>query len=98
MVGRDIGTIVLPEADLKVYLDASVDERARRRYEESKARGEDLALETIQASLKRRDNLDSTRAVAPLRPADGAVIINSDGLSASEVYERVLNLLPIRDA
>ncbi len=98
MVGRDIGTVVLPEADLKIYLDASVDERAQRRYDESKARGENVSLETIHGSLVRRDELDSTREIAPLRPAEGAVIVNSDGLTAAEVYEITLDLLTVRDA
>jgi len=94
MVGRDIGTIVLPEADLKIYLDASTAERARRRYEESVARGAQVQFDAILTSMKRRDRLDSTRAVAPLRPAEGAVIIDSDGLNAEQVYQRVLALLP----
>ncbi len=93
MVGRDIGTVVLPEADLKVYLDASVEERARRRYRERKARGEQVSLEEILESMRRRDALDTQRAVAPLRPAEDAVIVNSDGLSEDEVLDRVWRLV-----
>jgi len=79
MVGRDIGTVVLPEADLKIYLDASVEERARRRYDEQAARGGDDTYEYILALMRRRDQIDSTRDIAPLRPAENAIIINSDG-------------------
>lgn len=89
MVGRDIGTVVLPEADLKVYLDASVEERARRRYAEIKARQGEASYETILDSMRRRDRLDSTRAVAPLRPAEDAVIVNSDGKDARQVFAEV---------
>ncbi len=98
MVGRDIGTVVLPEADLKIFLDASVEERARRRFDESRARGEEVPLPDILTSMKLRDELDSTRAVAPLRPAEEAVILDSEGLNAEQVYNRVLKLLPDRDA
>ena len=89
MVGRDIGTVVLPDAELKVYLDASVEERARRRYREQVQRGDRVVYEEILASLQRRDQIDSTRAVAPLRPADDAVIITTDGLEIEQVLERI---------
>lgn len=92
MVGRDIGTVVLPEADLKIYLDASVEERARRRYVENQERGRQSDYEEILASMKRRDAIDSSRAVAPLKPADDAVILNSDGLSIEEVIDRLRQL------
>lgn len=93
MVGRDIGTVVLPEADLKVYLDASVEERARRRYLECRQRGEPVSLEEILEAMRRRDAMDSERAVAPLRPAEDAVIVNSDGMDAGEVLERVWQIV-----
>ncbi len=93
MVGRDIGTVVLPNAELKIYLDASVEERARRRYEELLKRGEPTSFEAILAGLRRRDEIDSTRAVAPLRPAEDAVIIGTDGLSIEQVVARVMALL-----
>ncbi len=93
MVGRDIGTVVLPEADLKVYLDASVEERARRRYLERIQRGEQADFAAILEAMRRRDAMDSQRAVAPLRPAEDAIIVNSDGLSAEEVLERVWQLV-----
>ncbi len=85
MVGRDIGTVVLPEADLKVYLDASVEERARRRYLELRERGQEPVYDEILASMRKRDQIDSTRAVAPLRAAQDARIVNSDGLDADQV-------------
>jgi cytidylate kinase len=93
MVGRDIGTVVLPDADLKIYLDASVEERARRRFLELRQRGLDSNYEEILAAMRRRDQIDSTRALAPLRPADDAVIIESDGLNAAEVIDRISDLI-----
>jgi cytidylate kinase len=92
MVGRDIGTVVLPEADLKIYLDASAEERAARRYKEIIARNEQAEYNEILSKVRARDEIDSTRAVAPLKPADDAVILDSDKLSADEVFERVLEL------
>ena len=92
MVGRDIGTVVLPEADIKIYLDASAGERAKRRYEEIIARGEKADYDEILKKVIERDRIDSTRAVAPLRPADDAVIIDSDKMDAAQVFERVLAL------
>ena len=85
MVGRDIGTVVLPEAGLKIYLDASVEERARRRYQEELARGLEAQYMDILESMRMRDQIDSTRAIAPLKPAPDAVIINSDGMSVEQV-------------
>ena len=92
MVGRDIGTVVLPEADLKVYLVASAEERARRRYEEIITRGDKADYDEILKKVIERDRIDSTRAVAPLRPADDAVILDSDKLDADQVLTRVLEL------
>lgn len=92
MVGRDIGTVVLPEADLKIYLDASVYERAYRRYNENKARGAIPDFEDILDKMHQRDRIDSTRDVAPLRAAQDAVVIDSDKLSADEVFEQVRRL------
>ena len=79
MAGRDIGTIVLPDADLKIFLDASVEERARRRTEERGLGADSQEAQFILAQLRRRDDLDTNRAVAPLRAADDAVHIVSDG-------------------
>jgi len=92
MVGRDIGTVVLPEADLKIYLDASAEQRAKRRYEEMTARGAHVKYEDILAKVIERDRIDSTRDVAPLRAADDAVVIDSDKMNAQEVFEKVLSL------
>ena len=92
MVGRDIGTVVLPEADLKVYLDASAEERAKRRYDELIARGEKSYYDQILIKVIERDRIDSTLAVAPLRPADDAVIIDSDKMDAEQVFAHVLEL------
>lgn len=89
MVGRDIGTVVLPEADLKIYLDASAEERARRRYLEILGRGGQADYDEILAKVTARDQIDSTRAIAPLRPAEDAIIVNSDGLDADQVYKKV---------
>jgi cytidylate kinase len=93
MLGRDIGTVVLPEADLKIYLDASVRERARRRYQEYISQGETASLEEIEASMRNRDRIDSTRDIAPLKPADDAVIINTDELTIDEVLARLKDLV-----
>ncbi len=93
MVGRDIGTVVLPDADLKIYLDASAEERARRRYEEIKARGGLADYEEILKKVRERDRIDSTRAVAPLKAADDALVVDSDKLNADEVFEQVLALV-----
>lgn len=93
MVGRDIGTVILPEADLKLYLDASAEERARRRYKERIERGETADLAAILAVVRERDRIDSTRAVAPLRPAEDAVIVDSDNMNADQVFKCVQNLV-----
>lgn len=92
MVGRDIGTVVMPDADLKIYLDASLEERARRRYQELVERGENISLEDVLAGLKKRDQIDSSREIAPLKPARDAVILNTDGLSIEEVLKKALEL------
>ncbi len=92
MVGRDIGTVVLPDADLKIYLDASPEERARRRYEQEKVRGAETSFEETLAKVRERDRIDSTRDIAPLSIAADAVVIDSDRLSADEVFEQVLRL------
>ncbi|MCJ7715228.1 MAG: (d)CMP kinase [Anaerolineales bacterium] len=89
MVGRDIGTVVLPEADLKIYLDACVEERANRRYKQRVDRGEKADLSRILKKLERRDKIDSTREIAPLRAADDAVLINTDDMSISEVVSKI---------
>jgi len=93
MVGRDIGTVVLPEADLKVYLDATVEERARRRHREILERGEEADFEEVLAAMRRRDKIDSEREAAPLRPADDAIVIDTTELSIAEVLAKVEELV-----
>lgn len=93
MVGRDIGTVVLPDADLKIYLDATAEERARRRYEEIVARGGTPDYDAILERVVERDHIDSTRDVAPLRPAEDAIVLQSDNLTVDEVFEKVLALV-----
>lgn len=93
MVGRDIGTVVLPDADIKIYLDASVEERARRRHLELINRGKESNYEFVLEDLKRRDKIDSSRAIAPLKPADDAIIMDSDNLSIEQVYEKMMNII-----
>jgi cytidylate kinase len=97
MVGRDIGTVVLPEAKIKVYLDASLHERARRRHLEDLRRGKQSDLAQVIQDLRRRDRIDSTRAAAPLRPADDAIILDSTNLTADQVVERILAMVRHRD-
>lgn len=93
MAGRDIGTVVLPDADLKVYLDASLAERARRRHEEFARQGREVSEEAVLDDIRQRDLLDSTRDVSPLRPADDAVVINSDGMTLEQVVDAVMELV-----
>jgi cytidylate kinase len=92
MVGRDIGTIVLPEADLKIYLDASPEQRARRRHNELLSRGGNASYQEILAKVIERDRIDSTRAVAPLVAAVDAITLDSDKLNADQVFERAYDL------
>ncbi len=92
MVGRDIGTVVLPEADLKIYLDASIQERARRRWEQEEALGGGSSYEETLQKVMERDRIDSTRDISPLRAADDAIVLDSDQLSTDQVFEYVLRL------
>ncbi len=92
MVGRDIGTVVLPEAQLKIYLDASAEERARRRYLEILGRGGKAEYQAILEGVRMRDEIDSHRAFSPLRAAEDAVIIDSENMNADEVYAEVEKL------
>lgn len=96
MVGRDIGTVVLPEADLKIYLDATEEERARRRFLERIERGEKVEFADVLQQIRRRDEIDSSRSVAPLKRAEDAVYLDSTGLSIPQVFERVMNLIQSR--
>ena len=98
MEGRDIGSVVFPDAEVKIYLDASPDERARRRStDEAHAIGRGIAgLETIADALAARDTLDRTRTVSPLTQAEGAVYIDTTGVSIAEVVARVLSIVEAR--
>lgn len=93
MIGRDIGTVVLPEAQAKIYLDASLEERGRRRHLEVAQRGQSVEYEDILEDLKRRDRIDSSRKEAPLRVAEDAVIIDSTEMSIEQVVARVAALI-----
>jgi cytidylate kinase len=93
MVGRDIGTVVLPDAELKVYLTASAEERARRRFEQNKSSGILQNFDEIVSNLKARDALDSGRETSPLRPADDSIQVSSDGKSLEEVVDEVVELV-----
>ena len=93
VVGRDIGTVVTPNADLKIYLDASVEVRAQRRYREMINRGADADFDEVLRSLTNRDRIDSTREIAPLKVAEDAVVINSDDLSIEEVLAKAKELV-----
>ncbi|MDR5683493.1 MAG: (d)CMP kinase [Armatimonadota bacterium] len=92
MEGRDIGTVVLPHADLKIYLDASLDERARRRWEELRDRGEDVPLDEVKEILRRDDEVATAREVAPLRRAPDAHRIDTTGKTPEQVIEEILGL------
>ena len=88
--GRDMGTVVFPTAEVKIYLTASADERALRRHKQLKDKGLDVSLAGLSQEILERDRRDSSRAVAPLRPADGAVVIDSTGLAVESVVDRIL--------
>lgn len=98
MVGRDIGTVVMPDAELKIYLDASPEERARRRWTEEHERGRARPFEDVLVDVRERDRIDSSRATAPLRPADDAMVLDTEGLPLEEVKTRVRSLLEARGA
>jgi cytidylate kinase len=88
--GRDMGTVVFPAADLKIYLTASPEERAQRRYKQLKDKGSDVSLAALSREITERDRRDSTRAVSPLKPAPDAEVIDSTGLTIDQVIDRVL--------
>ena len=92
MDGRDIGTCVLPNADVKVYLTASVDVRAKRRYDELIAKGEDRDLDRIKAEIAERDHRDMTRENSPLRQAEDAILVDCSAMTIEEVVETIVKL------
>ncbi|MFH5211578.1 (d)CMP kinase [Antrihabitans spumae] len=91
--GRDIGTVVLPDADVKIYLTASAQARAERRNEQNVAQGRGDNFDAVLADVERRDNLDSTRAVSPLRPADDSVIVDTSELGIEAVIDRLYDVV-----
>ena len=93
MVGRDIGTVVLPDAPYKFFLVASVEERAHRRYMEDKASGKNVDLAEIKRSLEERDKIDSSRKLAPLKPAEDAIVIETDNKTVRTVVEEILSYI-----
>ncbi len=93
MDGRDIGTVVLPEAELKVYLDADLEERARRRHEELVRRGEAVSYSRVREALAARDRRDQERAVAPLKPAVDAIVLDTTALTIPAAVKAVLELV-----
>nr|WP_199861496.1 (d)CMP kinase [Pseudomonas sp. CFBP 13710] len=95
--GRDMGTVVFPEAALKVFLTASAEERARRRYLQLKAAGNDVSLSSLLDEIRARDERDTQRAVAPLKPAADAIQLDSTELSIEQVLERIMSEIALRD-
>jgi cytidylate kinase len=95
--GRDMGTVVFPEAALKVFLTASAEERARRRYLQLKAAGNDVSLSSLLDEIRKRDERDTQRAVAPLKPAADAIQLDSTELSIEQVLQRIMSEVALRD-
>lgn len=92
MDGRDIGTHVLPEAQLKIFLTASIQERARRRYQERIDKGESADLQQLEKDIAARDRMDSEREIAPLRPASDAIMLDTSGMGIDEVVDEIISL------
>jgi len=91
--GRDIGTVVFPDADKKFYIDADSDERVRRRYKELKESGQDISLKDVQADLRNRDTIDSTRECAPLKKAEDAIYVDTTKMSIEKVVDTLLGYI-----
>lgn len=94
--GRDMGTVVFPDAPVKIFLDASAEERAKRRFNQLQDKGFNVSIAQILSEIKERDYRDRNRAVAPLRPADDAFVIDSTSLTIDEVVEQILNLTALK--
>lgn len=92
MDGRDIGTAVLPNAELKIFMTASVEERAERRFNENESRGIHIPLDQLKRDIEKRDQSDSERAVSPLKMADDAIFVDTTSLSVNEVVDKVILL------
>ena len=95
--GRDMGTVVFPDAPLKIFLTASAEERARRRYLQLKAKGDDVSLPRLLEEIRARDERDTQRAIAPLKPAADAIQLDSTELSIEQVLERIMSEIALRD-
>ncbi len=95
MDGRDIGTVVFPNADFKFFMVADIDERAKRRFLEEKARGSQKSFEEVKAELAQRDYNDSHRDIAPLKQAEDAIIIDSTNLTISEQVKKILEIIKV---
>ena len=93
MVGRDIGSVVIPDADLKIYLDATVEERARRRWQEMLSRGEEADLENVLEMMRRRDRIDSGRDISPLTIVPDAIVVDTTSLQIDEVVRELERLV-----
>ncbi len=91
--GRDMGTVVFPEAEVKIFLEASLKERARRRWEERREKGVFLEREEVETELANRDRMDSQRKISPLKKAEGAIVIDNTHLSISQTVERILQVV-----
>lgn len=98
MDGRDIGTVVLPNADVKIFLTASVEDRAERRYQELLARGNEIGYEKVLSDILERDRRDSERAAAPLRQAEDAILVDTTGNSLEESFQMLLQTIQERFA
>ncbi|MGX9720286.1 (d)CMP kinase [Stenotrophomonas acidaminiphila] len=96
--GRDMGTVIFPDAPFKVFLTASAEERAQRRHKQLKEKGVSVNFDDLLREIMARDARDAQRAVAPLRPADDAVLIDTSGIGIDDVVARVLGLLPSQEA
>ena len=93
MVGRDIGSVVIPDADLKIYLDATVEERARRRWQEMLSRGEEADLENVLEMMRRRDRIDSGRDISPLTIVPDAIVVDTTNMQIDEVVRELERLV-----
>lgn len=94
--GRDMGTVVFPDAEVKIFLTASAEERAERRYKQLRDAGHDVSMSRLLEDIKARDERDSTRAVAPLVPAEDAAVIDSTGLDIAQVFDKTIEIITAR--
>ncbi|MCF6242752.1 MAG: (d)CMP kinase, partial [Bacteroidales bacterium] len=93
MDGRDIGTVVFPDADLKIYMTADVEVRAQRRYKELTEKGEKVSFEEIKKNIEQRDYIDQNRAISPLKKADDAIILDNSNLTRQEQFKWIMDLI-----